>query len=317
MKLVIACDRKHNVLAIKDSHIEKIKNEAPDLNIVIAETADAAKKELHDADILLTNPSIYPGTKEGKKLKWVHATSAGVERFPANDFKGIILTNSSGIHALPMAEYAAAVMLAFEKALIPLSRSQKQHQWKREQPTSELRGKTAGILGLGRIGMEIAKMCRALGMNVIGVTRENGNKLEFVDALKDSVGEVLTDADYVISVLPATKETYHILNEDAFSKMKKTARLISMGRGTVVDEAALASALSTGRIAGAALDVFEEEPLRKESPLWEMENVIITPHNSSWSEKYMDRMTDVFIQNLRAFLKGMKMPNEVDLERGY
>ena len=235
MKLLIACDRKHHVLAIKDSHIGKIRNEAPDLEIVVAETADAAKKELHDADILLTNPYIYPGTSAARKLKWVHATSAGVERFPPDDFRGIILTNSSGIHALPMAEYAAAVMLAFEKALIPLSRSQKRREWNRGHHTSELRGKTAGILGLGRIGTEIARTCRALGMKVIGVTRDNGRTSEFADALKGHIDDVLKDSDYVISVLPATKETRHMLNEAAFSKMKKTARLISMGRGTVVD----------------------------------------------------------------------------------
>jgi len=317
MKLLIACDRTHHMLAIKDSHIKKITNEAPSLKIAVAETPEAAKKEIADADILLTNPWIYPGTKGAKNLKWVHTTSAGVERFPAADFKGIMLTNSSGIHALPMAEYAAAAMLAFEKGLIASSRSQQRHEWNRDRHTSELRGKTAGILGLGRIGTEIAKMCKALGMKVIGVTHQNNKKLEFVDALKGNIGDVLADADYVISVLPATKETRHMLNEAAFSKMKKTARLVNMGRGTVVDEAALAEALKSGKIAGAALDVFEKEPLPKESPLWEMENVIITPHNSSWSEKYMDRMTDVFIENLRAFLAGKKMPNEVDLQRGY
>ena len=320
MKLLIALDREHHVLGMDDKNLEKIKQELPNESIVIATTKEDVEKEIIDAEALLTSPDLYPGIVNAEKLKWIHTLSAGVDSFITEDLKksNIILSNSSGTHIIPMGEYAIAVMLTFEKGLNHTVRNQTKKNWNKTYFTGELRNKTIGIIGMGRIGTEIAKLSKAMGMNVLATRRENTEKPEFVSELFiNDTDSLLEKSDYVISVLPGTKENTKIINENTFKKMKNTARFISMGRGTVVDEAALINALQNKEIAGAGMDVFEAEPLPESSPLWEMENVIITPHNSSWSSNYMTRMTEIFLKNLKAFVNNEELPNLVDKERGY
>jgi len=185
--------------------------------------------------------------------------------------------------------------------------------------TTELRGKTLGVVGLGKIGQEIARLGNAFGMRVLAVKRNPGQPPEGVNRVVSMEGMelVLKESDYLVLTVPLTPETDRLIGAKQLETMKSSAILINMARGEVVDEEALAVALKNGVIAGAGLDVFETEPLRSDSPLWQLDNCIITPHCAAMSPQYMTRATDLFCRNLDAYLKGETLPTQVDPQRGY
>jgi phosphoglycerate dehydrogenase-like enzyme len=184
--------------------------------------------------------------------------------------------------------------------------NQQQKKWERQKLT-ELRGKTILILGLGHIGREASRILSCLGAQVLAVDKKNSEELD----------EMLPLADFVVICLPLTKETHHLFSREKFNRMKPTAVLINVGRGAIVNEKELLSALLQKTIAGAALDVQETEPLPQDSPLWAMENVVITPHHSASSDAYTDRAVEQFCTNLRAYVKGEPLPNLIDKTAGY
>ena len=254
-------------------------------------------------------------------LKWIHTYSAGVERLLSNEnFRrsDILLTNSRGIHGIPMAEHILGTMLSFSRCLIEAWENQKAHQWKRLTAPDELYGKTAAVVGLGSIGREVSKHLKNVGMRVVAVKRKKTTE-PFVDELFDTehLGEALSKADYVIVALPLTPQTHQLFDSRAFNMMKETAFFINVSRGDVVNEDDLVDALSSKRIRGASLDVFAEEPLPEDSPLWDVENLYITPHHSSISPMYLDRSLKIFRNNLQIFPQRIGMLNVVDKMRGY
>jgi D-2-hydroxyacid dehydrogenase (NADP+) len=255
-----------------------------------------------------------------RKLKWLFILSAGVEKLPFTDLleKGVVVTNVSGIHGSQMAEQALGMMISFSRRLNRSMRNQLRKKWEPMKLMEELTGKNLCIIGAGSIGKEVARKAKAFDMRVVGLKKhvspmENFDCIWGMDKLKDA----LEQADYTVLLTPLTKETYHIIGQNEFNRMKASSIFINMSRGNTVDEAALIEALQKGTIAGAGLDVFHEEPLPSSSPLWEMENVIITPHNAGQSQYYMKRATDVFIECLRCYRKGTEMPNRIDLETMY
>ena len=200
-----------------------------------------------------------------------------------------------------------------------LVKQQEEKAWKRMNP-AELYGATVGIISLGRIGSEIAKRAKAFGMRVIGTRRTAaGEKAENVEQVYpiSRLNDLLAESDYVVLTLPSTAETKKLIGEAQLKAMKKSAFLINVARGDVVDEQALIAALRDGTIAGAALDVFDKEPLPADSAFWELPNVLISPHVAGYAEKGDDRMTDLFCDNLRLFLDGKPLVNIVDATKGY
>lgn len=301
-------------------HRSVIENAAPGCRVISCEWSDAAD-HIAQADILAAWGwmDIEPLLKGGHRLKWIHALSAGVENllYPVQKQPEIRLTNSKGIHCIPVSEHVLALLLAFSRGLNMFIRHQQKHLWQRV-PVDELHDKTLAIVGLGSIGREIAKKAKCFGMHVIA-SKQTPTKELFVDRLygSDALDEMLAAADFVVASLPLLPETTGLFSLERFAKMKPSAYFINISRGPVVIESDLVAALEQGLIKGAGLDVFAEEPLAANSLLWDMENVIITPHLAALSPSYMERAARLFAENLERYLSGKDLANLVDMEKGY
>lgn len=279
-----------------------------------------AEKYIWDCEVYISfapNKSII---KQGKNLKWVSALSAGVDYIPFGLLKEreIILTNGSGIHRTHMAEFAISMMIALSRNFNIVERNNRNKIWDNNLIQDEIFEKTVGILGLGSIGAEIAKYSKLLGMKVKGV-KKNAVPVDYVDTVygHNEMEKVFNESDFVINVLPLTEETDKIIDYRYLSKMKEDCCYINIGRGKTTNEEDLIKILKEKRIRGAALDVFYNEPLPQDSPLWDMDNVIITPHISGISRKYADKALDILLPNLIAYRDHKKMINVINLESGY
>lgn len=257
------------------------------------------------------------------RLRWLHTVSAGVERFMVPELVGrpdFTLTNNSGPYDVPIAEFVLATMLSAAKHLSDYQRAQERSTWDKDHRHSELRGATVVILGLGSIGGEVGRLAHAFGMRVIGVRRRLD--LPGIPGVTEIVpperlAEVASDADYLVVAAPLTPATRGIVSADVISRMKKTAWLVNIARGAIVDEAALRAALTERRIGGAALDAWWTEPLAAESDWWRMDNVIVTPHVSHSSPQVKVRTRALFLENLRRWKAGEPLLNVVDTAAGY
>ncbi len=286
------------------------------------DTSDKLEDLILEADILFGSPAFSPAIlAKSKTLKLVHVGSTGVDGYMIPEFQqsDIILVNSRGVHGTTVADHAVAMLLALSRGFHDAWKDRRHKKWDPQgQSIVNLPGKTAGLLGLGAIGMEVAARCKAFGMRVIGI-RRNPQQSEAVDLVLPPSGldQLLSESDFVVCSLPLTKETRHLLTIREFSLMKPSAFFINVGRGAVVKEEDLISALSQGLIKGAGLDVFEEEPLAAESPLWDMPNVIMTPHSAGFDEEHAKNTFDIFLKNLVRFQQGLPLINQVDKELGY
>ncbi|MFO7994710.1 MAG: D-2-hydroxyacid dehydrogenase [Marinobacter sp.] len=254
------------------------------------------------------------------KLKWIHATSAGVDAlmFPDLIEGDVVVTNARGIFDRTIAEYVLCTILMFAKDFPRSLRLQAKHEWQ-HRDTERAEGKQVLIVGAGSIGGQIARLCKGAGLKPHGIARKpRHDDPDFIavhgnDDLTDQLGR----ADFVVIAAPLTPQTEGLFNEKAFQAMRKSARLINIGRGPVVKTDDLIAALNNGDIAGAALDVFEEEPLPEDHPLWDMENVIMTAHMSGDFIGWKRALTDQFLENLDRWHKGQELFNFVDKTLGY
>jgi phosphoglycerate dehydrogenase-like enzyme len=304
--------------------LEEIKELAPDWEILAGTDKETWKSRLTEAEIIA---GWQKGMEEAvlsddANLKWVQTWSAGVNSLPLAelDKKNIDVTSSNGVHAYPISETIFALMLGLTRKIHSYVRNQEKKVWHHANLNLEMHEKTIGIIGVGAIGTETAKIAKAFGMKVLGV-RYSGKPAENVDEMftADQLELLLPECDYVVVTLPLTENTRHLFGAAQFQQMKRTSFFINIGRGEIVVEEDLISALQEGIISGAGLDVFTKEPLEKESPLWEMDNVIITPHTSGSTEHYDRRVIeDIFLPNLKTYLSG-KAPaiNLVDFSKGY
>lgn len=259
------------------------------------------------------------------QLRWIHSLAAGVDglMIPRVKNTDILITNSSGIHSHSMSEQAFGMIFSFNRGFAEFARQQTRHEWKREFEFSEAHGKTLGILGVGAIGSEIAKIGKCLGMEVIGTqrnpTQRNPTKEERQITLypPEETPAVLKRSDYVVISLPLTEETEGSIGRRQFEEMKDTAYLINVARGDIVNQDELVEALNVGEIAGAGLDVFEEEPLPEDSSLWDMDRVIITPHVGGRSPIYLQRGMEQLGEELQRYVNEEELKNEVDKEIEY
>jgi len=261
---------------------------------------------IQEADILFTGKISDETIQKSTRLQWIQAKTAGVDyllNLPSLR-REVVITSTRGIHGPQMSEMAILLMLALNRNFPQIVRNQDQKIWDR-WPGRLLYQKKVGILGIGMIGEEIARKCKSFNMTVLGIDVVR-RKVDAVDFFyePDQLCQILPELDYFIIVVPLTAETRAMIDARVLSAMKPTAFFINIGRGEIVDETALIQALQTGKIAGAALDTFWTEPLRKDHPLWEMKNVIITPHVGGMSDIYVEQVLPIFEVNLRRFLQG-------------
>lgn len=306
---------------LKEQHIEALKGLYPDYEMI---TNDAETEGFSVVEWAVGwNDELTNLLEEGKlpSLKWVQAISAGVNSLPLATFErmGIYLTNASGIHAEPIAEYVIGVLLSHMRGLKTAILNQPQRKWEQTMELQELKGKTMMIVGAGHIGNRLGELAKAFGMKVIAVNR-SGKELPGMDVTvkMDNIGTVIDFADVVVNILPQTDETYRVFNDALFSRMKKGVLFVNVGRGVTVDNASLIKALDNGTVAYAALDVFDEEPLPAESPLWRHEKILITPHFSGMVEHFRDSLFEVVLENAKSYKEdGKPSRNLIDFGKKY
>lgn len=298
---------------------EKAGRILPDAELIFTDPDDAAYEGLlAGAEIIFGHPAIDTLT-DAARLQWLHLPSAGADPYAHRMPPGVTLTNASGVYGIPAAEHAFSMMLALARRLPDAVRAAGQARWDRSGHYDELFGRTCGILGLGDIGASVARRAEAFGMRVLGLRRRPAKRQEIADRIfgPDGLHEMLADCDHVVNTLPSTTSTRHLIDTDALRSMKQGACFYNVGRGSTVDEAALVEALESGHLAGAGLDVFEDEPLPSSSPLWGMDNVIVTPHVGGLSPREAEREAELFLENLVRWANGRELLNVVDSELGY
>jgi phosphoglycerate dehydrogenase-like enzyme len=243
---------------------------------------------------------------EAPRLEWIHALTTGTDGI--DDLPSlrpeVLLTSTRGIHGAPMSEAALMAMLALSRDFPRTVRNQDRHAWER-WPARLLEGRTVGIVGVGLIGAALAPKCKALGMTVVGVDPIQ-RRVPGVDLMVawDRIGQVIGELDFVVLFVPSSAGTRGIVNRELLAAMKPTAYLVNLGRGDIIDDEALVRVLRERRIAGAALDVFREEPLAPDHPFWTLENLVITPHLGGAFDEYPDRALPIIRENMRRFLAG-------------
>lgn len=328
-----------------DDLIERIREVSPRIQVE-RHAPTVPERAWETAEIIIAG-GVFPPQQQLPRLRWMQLMSAGADRAlkePVVLNTDVIVTTASGIHATQISEYSLAMMLAFAYKIPHMLALQAKAEWQDNDPEKvkpellfaprELRGQTLGIVGYGSIGRELARIADSMGMNVLAIKRDvmhPQSEGEYSEpGTGDPEGEIprriyppeaivsmAKECDFLVLIMPGTQQTRHLINADVFKAMKKTAVLINVGRGSAVDEKELIVALSSGRIAGAGLDVFEEEPLPATSPLWGMSNVIISPHISGNSARYHEKVTDLFIENLQRYLENRPLLNVLKREHGY
>lgn len=278
----------------------------PELEIEAAVDEQSAAEFIKQAQILMAIKVSNDLISQAHNLQWIQSLISGTDFFTKLPSlkKDVLITSSKGIHGPQMAETTLLLMLALNRDFTANLKNQEKKRWER-WPTKLLYKKEIGILGVGTIGTALARICKALGMTVHGLTT-SGREIEWVDYPYDSGGleKLLPRVDYLVNILPATGKTRNIIGKVQFAAMKPTAYFISVGRGDTVDESALIEALRSGEIAGAGMDVFSEEPLPGDNPLWGMDNVIVTPHIGGMSDIYADQVLPNIKKNLSRYLSG-------------
>ena len=328
IKLLIATPHRLDLWIAPPWFSERLARDFPQLKIVQIDSFDNFAKELSDAEIAFTFALRPDQLEAAKKLRWIHSPSAAIHQFLFPEFvaSDVILTNARDVHGPVVAEHVIALIFALAKKIPQAARFQQQHIWGQEiawragQRPREIAGATIGLVGLGSIGRAVAKHAAALGMNVIAAREHPSQpKPEHVHEVLPSsrLEELLARSDYVVLAAPVTPATQSMISRPQLAKMKRDACIINVGRGVLIDEPALIEALRDHKIGGAALDVFEQEPLAPDSPLWDLDNLLITPHTAGMTEKLWERHYALFSENLSRYLKREPLLALVNKQGGY
>ena len=304
--------------AIDENELRAIQSVSNEIETQNVENENQALEIISEIDAMYgrITPELLA---RAKKLRWIQTPMAGLEHymFPALAESDVMLSNMRGIYSDNIADHVMGYILMFARGFHIFLRRQLERNWAKGVPVLHLADTTLGVIGLGGIGSAVAKRGAAAEMHVIVTNAVEIEKPDFVDALWgiDRLDNLLAESDFVVSCVPHTPETFKLINTDQLKRMKKTGYLINISRGVVVDLAALTAALQAGEIAGAGLDVFETEPLPVDHPLWDMENVIITPHTAGAGPHTAERRIEVVTANLRRFVAGEPVRNVVDKNR--
>lgn len=338
-------DRKQleilSTISLNEAQINRIKavNRAVRVSIVKRRDGEeVSSDQWQKAEVVLTGGRKLPEVGEAPNLRWVHIPFAGVDPVldaPILKEKKVVTTSSSGVMISQMGEYVVMALLMLGHKMPEIIRAQQERKWLMSKMLApvELRGSTVGIVGYGSVGREVARRLHSFGATVLAAKRDVMHPEDrgyTPEGLGDPDGDyftrlypieglkgMLADCDFVLIALPLTAETRHLFNAEILAAMKPGACLINVSRGDVIDESALEHALKTGHLGGAVLDVFSQEPLPEESPLWSLDNLIITPHVSGVSNHFLDDMIDLFCENLARYIDGKPLHNVVDFEKGY
>ena len=304
--------------AINDSRLERIKSIAPDFDVVVT------NEDINDAEVIFGNvrPALLA---DAKKLKWMHTQTAGVNTYLAPGIvlpQELVMTNSSGAFNIGIAEHLLVMAMMLLRKMGAYRQNQNSHKWENLGAYRNIFGAEVCIVGLGDIGRRFAVLCKALGAKTTGVVRNPRKQPpDFTDAIftADRLDEAISTADIVALCLPGTDETSNLFDAARLSKMKPGSIILNIGRGSAINGEALADALQSGRIAGAGLDVTHPEPLPESSPLWDMPNVIITPHISGRDSEglTLDLVFEKFCRYLEEYVAGRPFDRVVDQKAGY
>jgi phosphoglycerate dehydrogenase-like enzyme len=307
------------LMAFDDSVTERIRAIAPDAEVqTLSRRDDAYPSALREAEVVVG--SIPPDhAADAPNLRWLQASSAGVYRLAEQLPPAVTLTNARGVYGTPIAEHLVAMLLTLTRGIQAMIVGKQQRQWQRPKQLTEIAGRTCGILGTGDIGAAAAKRLRAMEMTVIGVNRTGGPCLEGFDELfsVEALDDILPRCEVLISTLPGTPHTRGLLHAARLARLPRGALVLNVGRGSTIDEPALVEALRSGRLGGAALDVFQTEPLPDDSPLWGLPNVLISPHCAGDTPRQAERLAEIFLDNLRRYRAGQPLQNVVDRRWGY
>ncbi|WP_347561237.1 phosphoglycerate dehydrogenase [Senegalia massiliensis] len=301
-------------------NIEKIKELGYEV-IVKNEKYLELTKDILDIDAMICyKPFDKIDISKLKNLKWIQLSSVGIDQVPMDKLReqNITLTNNRGGYSIPMGEWIVMKILEMLKNSKEFYEKQKNKNWKLDTSLLELYGKKVGFIGTGTISIEAAKRLQGFEIETLGLNT-NGRKVEYFDKTysKDNIDELLKVSDIVVVAIPYTDKTHHMINKDRFDSMKDGAYLINVARGSIVNEKDLIDALQSNKIRKAALDVVETEPLDKNSKLWDLNNVIITPHNSWISENKGKRRFETIYENLKRFKNNDELKNKVNINKGY
>lgn len=328
MKLLIILHHRFDLWNAPDWFTARLRADFPELEVVHLTSYDQIASELPDADIAVTWSLRREQFAFARKLRWIHSPAAAVQllMFPELIDSDVVVTNAREVHGPVVAEHVIALIFSLAKKIPEAVRLQQKHTWGqetlwRQNPRPrEIYGATLGLIGLGSIGREVGRKAAALGMKVIAVrdnpARERPEGVQHVSSPLE-LDQLLRQSDFIVLATPVTAATQGMINTERFAQMRAEAYLINVGRGPLIEEAALIDALSNHRIAGAALDVFTEEPLSANSPLWDLPNLLITPHSAGLTEKLWERHYSLLSGNLRRFLAGQPLLHQVDKKRGY
>ena len=307
------------VWTLPPQYADDLRRMFPDIRFLEARSHADLEAMMADADVAFSSMVREQSFACARRLKWIHSSAAGVGAtlFPALTDSDVVVTNSRGVQAPTIAEHIVSAVLAWRRRLHIATRRQHAREWAQDELATTFAGPLdetrALIVGMGSIGSQTARLLRALGMQVEGVGRSARAGQSRVDRLP----EMLPSHDIVIITAPHTPETDRLFDRAMIARMKAGALLVNVGRGRIVDEAALIDALERGAIGGAALDVVDREPLAPDSPLWAMENVIITPHIAGFGPRYWEGLIDLFARNLERWRRDEPLENVVDKRRGY
>nr|HID12223.1 D-2-hydroxyacid dehydrogenase [Anaerolineae bacterium] len=309
---------------LSEAQLAQVQALAPDMRILVTRDRDEIESALDEIEIAAGGfpRDLLP---RARNLRWLQQWGAGADwllRHPEAVELDFVLTNASGVHPIPISEHILAFLLAFARGFHRAMRAQARHEWfsyDQQKGLFELVGKTMLLIGVGAIGERTARVATALGMRVLGVRRNPERDAPGVEAMfgPDQLLYLLPEADFVVLTVPLTRETQGMIGERELRAMKPTAYLVNIGRGGTIQESALIRALRERWIAGAGLDVFETEPLPDDSPLWDMDNVIITAHYAGSTPRYHERAMAIFLDNLRRYRAGEPLRNVVDKRLGY
>jgi len=308
---------------LQDELMDEIRRAHPDILVVKAAEEDELVKLVRDADVVFAGLFTPRMLKAATRLRWVHSWSAGIDRYLFPDFveSPALLTNSSGLHATQVSEHAFGFMIVFTRRLHEFIRLQAERRWAPPpvEELHELAGATLGILGLGDIGAETARRAKSFGMKTIAVDKLLYQAPPYMDELlpPQRLEELLQRSDFVVIAVPLTPETRGLIGKEELKAMKRTAYLINIARGGIIQEDKLVQALKEGWIAGAGLDVFETEPLPVTSELWALPNVIVTPHIAGAKANLRKQWVGLFNENLRRFRENRPLLNLVDKRAGF
>ena len=314
------------VWTIPTAEVARIASALPDVEVIDARGPEERLRALAGADVLVATRINDAELAAARQVRWIHSTAVGVGALmrPALVASDIVVTNARGAHSEAIAEHAIALLLALRRRLHVAAAGQASHTWRQEAIAAERTALPSAshvvVIGLGSIGERIAAMAAGLGMRVTGVRRRPD--LPAPPGVSAVVGpdrllDLLPHADAIVLALPRTEETRALIGFAEFACMRSSAVLVNIARGRLIEEAALVDALTHGRIAGAGLDAFEREPLPAESPLWDLPNVILTPHSAAFGRDYWTPVVDLFLDNMARFRRGEPLLNVVDKTRGY